>query len=294
MRAAGFTLGKGSFDEVNRLGGSSPDSVFVTRYRAERPERRIIEPAPADLYMTAIHLRPCGARRQWLDGRLIPRPASSVGGFSLLDMRREWRSEIVDSFETVNFTVPVAAFDRLAEEAGVPRLGAIEFSDWTHTDPVMLHLAMALRPALLNPEQAATLFVDQMLAAAATHLAVTYGGLAPRRRPQAGLASWQERRVREMIEADPGRDLSLSELAEACDLSAGHFARAFKQSMGRTPHRWLIEQRVARARLLLADTAMDLAAIALETGFSDQSHFTRVFSAHAGVTPGAWRRLRRR
>ena len=293
MRSVGFTLGSGSFDEVNRLGGDAPGSLWVARYSAERPERRMIEPAPTDIYMAAIHMRPCGACRQWCDGRFIPRPASPVGSFSLFDMSSAWRSELVDPFETINVTIPRAALDRLAEEAGAPRIDRLDFSEWGGIDPVMLHLALALRPALLKPDQASSLFVDQMLAATATHLAVTYGGLSPRRRSNAGLASWQERRVTEMIQANLGRDVTLAQLAEACGLSPGHFSRAFKRSLGRTPHRWLVERRVAEAKRLLGETGMDLASIALETGFSDQSHFTRVFSAHAGVSPGAWRRLRR-
>ena len=79
-------------------------------------------------------------------------------------------------------------------------------------------------------------------------------------------------------------------LAEECGLSPRHFARAFRQSTGVPPHRWLMRHRVQRAKELLRRQALSLADIALRCGFADQSHFTRVFSREVGFSPGQWRR----
>ena len=68
------------------------------------------------------------------------------------------------------------------------------------------------------------------------------------------------------------------------------FARAFKQSVGTPPHRWLLLQRVLRAKSLLRDADRPLADIAIACGFADQSHFTRVFTHIVGTSPGAWRK----
>ena len=65
---------------------------------------------------------------------------------------------------------------------------------------------------------------------------------------------------------------------------------AFKQITGMPPHRWLLMQRVTRAKDLLRGTITPIAEIALTCGFSDQSHLTRVFSKTFGISPGAWRR----
>ncbi|WP_408056533.1 helix-turn-helix domain-containing protein [Tardiphaga alba] len=65
---------------------------------------------------------------------------------------------------------------------------------------------------------------------------------------------------------------------------------AFKKTTGLTPHQWIQSQRIERARNALANTSQPLAEIALECGFSDQSHFTRVFSKIVGSPPGNWRR----
>ncbi len=83
--------------------------------------------------------------------------------------------------------------------------------------------------------------------------------------------------------------ISITDVASACGLSTDHFIRAFRRRMRTTPHRWLVERRVERARLLLRGSG-SLAEIALACGFADQSHFTRVFTRMVGCPPGAWRR----
>jgi transcriptional regulator GlxA family with amidase domain len=89
----------------------------------------------------------------------------------------------------------------------------------------------------------------------------------------------QERRAKDLMVASLNEDISLLRLAAECGLSARHFARAFRQSTGLSPHRWLIQYRVERARELVADRRLSLIEIALICGFADQSHFTRAFTA---------------
>ncbi len=86
-------------------------------------------------------------------------------------------------------------------------------------------------------------------------------------------------------------EVSLDELAKACGLSVGHFARAFRRSTGVAPHRWLVRLRLELAAGMLRDNRLPLSRIAADCGFSDQSHFTRAFSRAMGMAPGAWRRL---
>jgi AraC family transcriptional regulator len=88
--------------------------------------------------------------------------------------------------------------------------------------------------------------------------------------------------------------ISLSEPARACNLSLGHFARAFRQTTGQPPRRGLMEQRIEKAKQLLVDSALSLAQIAETCGFADQSHFTRVFAQLVQSSPGQWRRHWRR
>ena len=129
-----------------------------------------------------------------------------------------------------------------------------------------------------------------MLALAA-HVAQTYGGLRPVAEPaRGGLAPWQVRRACERLESDLGGKFSLEQIAAEFDLSVSHFSRAFRISTGLPPHQWLLRQRVKAAKQLMTVRDLPLSEIAISAGFANQSHFTRVFSAAVGVSPGAWRR----
>ncbi|NIJ35112.1 helix-turn-helix domain-containing protein [Sphingomonas oligoaromativorans] len=105
-----------------------------------------------------------------------------------------------------------------------------------------------------------------------------------------GLASWQARRAKSMIEARLSGRLLVSDLASAVRLSPSHFARAFKRTMGCSPHHYLLRRRIECAKERMRTTGEPLAQIALAYGFSDQAHFTRCFKRHEGETPTAWYR----
>src|SRR5262249_61445822 len=105
-----------------------------------------------------------------------------------------------------------------------------------------------------------------------------------------GLAPWQVKRACEKLEADLSGKLTLQEIAAEVGISASHFSRAFRASVGLPPHQWLLRQRISAAKQLMSVRDLSLAEIAIAAGFSNQSHFTRVFSTFVGVSPGVWRR----
>jgi AraC family transcriptional regulator len=104
------------------------------------------------------------------------------------------------------------------------------------------------------------------------------------------LAPWQTKRVLEYLDAHINASVSIKTLADLAQLSQSYFARAFKASIGVTPYRWLLDARVRRAQQLLVDKGWPLAQVAVESGFADQSHLTRMFRRVTGENPGAWRR----
>jgi AraC-like DNA-binding protein len=99
--------------------------------------------------------------------------------------------------------------------------------------------------------------------------------------------------VREYIDANLEANVGLDALSKVAELSRCHFARAFKQSVGTTPHNFLMHRRFCKAVDFIADTDLPLAEIALAAGFSDQSHFSRRFRQYLGASPSAFRRSQR-
>ena len=107
-----------------------------------------------------------------------------------------------------------------------------------------------------------------------------------------GLAPWQLRRVLAYVEANLNKTIRNKDLATVARLSAFHFNVAFRNSVGDSPHEYLIRRRIERAQGLMLSTDAPLSEIALECGLSDQAHFTRLFRRLAGESPAAWRRAR--
>jgi AraC-like DNA-binding protein len=108
-----------------------------------------------------------------------------------------------------------------------------------------------------------------------------------------GLAPWQARRAEELMRRNLAEDLRLADVARECGLSVAYFSRNFCKTFGAPPYRWFQTRRIERAKALLSEGGRPIAEIAVDCGFADQSHFTRVFTKLVGVGPGAWRKLQR-
>ena len=111
--------------------------------------------------------------------------------------------------------------------------------------------------------------------------------------PYGGLPPGALRRVKEYIDSNLGTNIDLAMLANIAGFSIFHFARAFKQSEGASPHRYLLDRRIDRAENLLVKTDLPISEIAVTSGFSDQSHLARHFRQRVGVSPSTYRWSRR-
>ncbi|MDQ3712896.1 MAG: AraC family transcriptional regulator [Acidobacteriota bacterium] len=95
------------------------------------------------------------------------------------------------------------------------------------------------------------------------------------------------KRVREYISENVADNIALEDLARIARLSPYHLHRLFHRQVGLPPHAYQNQLRIAQAQKLLAD-GKSISDAAFETGFADQSHFTRFFKRYAGVTPGKY------
>jgi AraC family transcriptional regulator len=98
------------------------------------------------------------------------------------------------------------------------------------------------------------------------------------------------RRVLERMRADVSVNLDLATLAAESGYSRAHFLRTFRGATGQTPHRYLLELRLEKARALVANRSMPLIAIAELCGFSNHAHLSNAFRSRFGVSPSAYRR----
>ena len=105
------------------------------------------------------------------------------------------------------------------------------------------------------------------------------------------LSATQARRVRDYVYEHLGSDISLSELASQAGLSPHYFSLLFKRAFGVSPYRYVLSARIHRAKRLLGERKMAISEIALELGFADQSHFSKVFKTFVGSAPGQYRSL---
>lgn len=158
-------------------------------------------------------------------------------------------------------------------------------------DPLLAQLGFALWEELEQCSPCGRLYGDTVARMLAVHLWRRYGSVAapaPSTRWRR-LSARQMKRVAEYVEGRIGEDLSLAMLALQAGLSPYHFARLFRNTTGQSPHQFVLRQRVETALRLLIETDLPLVLVAARSGFSDQSHLTRVFRSKVGITPGAYR-----
>jgi AraC family transcriptional regulator len=109
--------------------------------------------------------------------------------------------------------------------------------------------------------------------------------------PMARLSPHKLRRAIEYIDDNLRSELTLASIGEAVALSPGHFAHAFRQATGVTPHRYVIERRVEHAKAMLQQSDMPITEIAGRVGCSSHSHFSVLFHRITGLTPRQFRGL---
>jgi AraC family transcriptional regulator len=241
-------------------------------------------------YLVALQLKAIPFIEQFFGNKKVSSGSYPVGAVSAIDLREEPAVLLPNPFDALVLYVTQAALDEIAYSHRVPR---VEQLVWPlgQVDPVVYHLGWTLNATLERPHHTSRIFLDHVLHALHSHFVRSYGGVNISTAPfRGGLSSLQMRRATELLEAHLDGKIALQQVAQACDLSVSHFARAFKQTFRMPPYRWLIELRVNRARELMTNSRLSLVDIATRSGFADQSALNRSFKRIHGVTPGIWRR----
>lgn len=189
--------------------------------------------------------------------------------------------------------IPTALVAAAAEQLGPHRPAQVEIRNvFEVRDPVIERLALTLLAEIdLPAHPAQRLLVDAVSTAIAAHLLRRYNAyevMAPPPAPALGPADLA--RLVAYIEDNIHSTIGLADLAALVNVSRFHFTRLFKRSTGHTAISFVETCRIRRAQALIRETDLPLAQIAQDTGFADQSHFTRRFHRQVGCTPTAFAR----
>jgi AraC family transcriptional regulator len=157
-----------------------------------------------------------------------------------------------------------------------PKIGA--------RDPLVEHVVHAIIAELRAPAPAGRIYADSLATALTTRLLQSFAPIGAAGHQT--LSKPQLRRLVEFVEAHLDGELGLEHLAEVAGMSVPHLTTLFRRTMGQSVHAYVMERRVERARALLLERKMSISEVALETGFSHQSHLARWMRRLLGVTPG--------
>jgi AraC family transcriptional regulator len=265
--------------------------IAVTRLRSKTgfPEKRTIPREPG--FSIQLYLQPASAVRLWYGNRPVGvEPNRQEGSVSIIDLDKAPSIYIGSAFDILQIYMSRTALDDFADETGGHRCDTLSWP-FGKIDPTLRNLGLSLLPAMEMPEIACDLYTDHLLFALRAYIARAYGSITSGSPVvRGGLAAWQKHRAVEMLRANLHGQISLAQVAAECRLSVSHFVRAFKQTLGQPPYRWLMEQRIDAAKGLLRTSRLPVADIALRCGFTDQACFIRAFRRTTQTTPGDWRR----
>ncbi|KQT44562.1 transcriptional regulator [Aureimonas sp. Leaf454] len=279
--------------EILRVEAGDRLSLAVTRLTCGSQDRDMTAPlVPEPAFSVTYKLAPVDLHEFWSDGRHRHSRGFGAGTVKAVDLCEDPRSRVHGAFDGLQFYFRKDRLDEIADERGARRIEALRPS-LDEPDPILGKLCEMLLAAPPGLAETNRFFVDQISLGFLTYFAESYGGMRAPAKVGSTLAPWQERRAREILQSRLAARITMADVASECGLTPSYFARAFRQTVGMSPHRFLTDLRLQEAKCYLLGSTLSLADIALLCGFGDQSYFTRVFTSTVGSSPGAWRRRMR-
>jgi AraC family transcriptional regulator len=206
-------------------------------------------------------------------------------------VRSGWRW--FETSDVIVVTLEPAAVERFASAELGLLLDETQFRDTPlFSDADLCAAGIMLRDALDGPDPTTSAVMFEAMARVfLVKLLQRYG----RRRPEevalsAKFTSAHYRRVLAFVRARLDRTITVDDLAAEVAMSPSHFARTFRQVVGKTPMQFVMSYRIEQSLRMMEDAAKPLGQIALDCGFADQAHFTRSFKQLIGTAPSAHRK----
>jgi AraC family transcriptional regulator len=222
---------------------------------------------------------------RWLDGKLKTE-ARNQGDIAVIPAGISQRC----NWNTLSEFTILAIAPTLLEQVGQDLVNCDRIELIPHymaeQDILIQGIFGALRQELEFGQIGGYLLIDSLKTALAIHLLRNYCTTQPRLSSYTdGLSKLKLQHITEYINEHLHEDIKLVDISAIAQISPYHFLRLFKQSMGITPHQYILQRRIDKAKYLLRDSKLSIADIAFRVGFCDQSHLTRCFKRLLGMTP---------
>ena len=274
---------------------TSERSILVRHYRDLGSETREKISSPlSQFYSVGIGLRPTQFSAH-VNGKMIPDQRPHQGALYINEPSCALRTVFYKPAESVVLLVPVSLLIELGEEC-----------EEYHCPPDLLlrtiiagqdRILHTLTEALIQEDtirhSGGQLYLDTLGTAIVFYLLNHYSTIATASPTPSGSGPANKRiqRAQEYIDAHLKHPISLIDLSRVAGLSRMYFAAEFRRATGLRPHEYLLRQRVARAKQLLATSDLSLTAIAPMVGFENAGHLCTVFKRFVGESPVRWRHL---
>lgn len=261
-------------------------SLFVSHQR-ESPFHADLH--PIDHHLVVLHLT--GPVR--IDGNIDDKLSSKVvspGNLGFWPAGRKFSITLRDQLETIHLYLSSAVMRKAAEQLGYVA-GELRYRPFfALKDELLEQLVMEVWRVAAKPSERSSCYADQVALSIATRLVWLNARAVQEPECDKGLTRSQLEKIRTHIDGNLDRHLKLEDLGDLLGYSASYFSRQFKSTTSKSPHQFVVEQRVERAKRLLRHSTNSIAEIALDCGFAHQEHLTHVFRRIAGVTPGSYRK----
>lgn len=250
--------------------------------------------AEADAHFLLVFQSPQRRRELRLDAARSTIFDAPAGSLEIVPAGASYFSRWQHPMECLLLSLEPARLQQFAQrEFGVGRVELRALKPGT-VDRTANGIAGLLRDEMRRADHSpARLYIESLTTALMVHIVRSHSSLAeqPEAQPlRGGLSPRVWRDMEDFIRENLAADIALASLASRAGLSYSHFLRAFRQTTGVSPHRYIMQLRAYQARHQAATSRIPLKQIAAQCGFASQSHMTTVLKALLNETPGEVRR----
>ena len=269
-----------------RIGGAVP--ALLRRWQGIPPA---IDQSSLDEHYLSIHLGGAKRLHRHGDGQRLTRDTRS-GAHSFVPAGAAYRWNTEGPVDFMHLYFDQQTIDRFVASSFDRDPRGVRLHDCLGEHERLIgSIAEAVLAEATSQDGVQQAYIDDLMHLLMFQLLRCYSdaGFITAARPHA-LAPHRLRVAIEFIESHLGQPIGVTDIAAAAGMSAFHFSRAFRLSTGAPPYAYLLNRRVAAAKLRLAEPSGTLATIASECGFTSASQFSRMFKSATGFSPSSFRR----